>query len=46
MVEIKEKELKDVSGGGLTWGAGCVIIGAVVFIIGVIDGYTRPLRCR
>lgn len=44
MQEIKEKELKQISGGGL----GAFIFGGaiVVFIIGVIDGIVRPLACR
>lgn len=38
------KELKNVSGGGI--GILLGIGGVIVFIIGVIDGFTRPLACR
>lgn len=46
MKEIKGNELEKVKGGGISpWAA--VGIGAVlVFIIGVYDGFTRPLGCR
>ena len=44
MKELSNEELKQIHGGG----AGIVLlIGAgVVFLIGVIDGYVRPLACR
>lgn len=46
MHEIKEKELENVKGGGITpWAA--VGLGALfVFMIGVYDGFTRPLACH
>lgn len=46
MHEVKENELTKIKGGGISpWAA--VGIGALfVFLIGVYDGYTRPLECR
>lgn len=46
MKEIESKELEKVKGGGISpWAA--IGIGAVlVFIIGVYDGFTRPLSCN
>ena len=45
MKEIEEEELKKVEGGITVWGA--IGIGAaVVFIIGAVDGYFRPLKCN
>lgn len=44
MTELNEKELKQISGGGI--GLWLAIAAGVVFIIGVIDGYVRPLKCR
>lgn len=46
MREIETSELEKVKGGGITpWIA--VGIGAVlVFVIGVFDGFTRPLACN
>jgi len=44
MKTLKNEELKKIQGGGL---GACLLIGAgVVFLIGVIDGYTRPLKCN
>lgn len=45
MVELKDLELKSVSGGISAW----AIIGsiaAIIFGIGVFDGYVRPLKCN
>lgn len=44
MKKIEKKELLNISGGGL--GLGLIIGGAIVFIIGVIDGFMRPLKCN
>ena len=46
MNEINEKDLKTIQGGGLSvWGA--IGIGTIVtFLIGVIDGFVRPLKCN
>ena len=46
MKEINEKDLKNIQGGGLSvWGA--IGIGAIVtVVIGVIDGFVRPLKCN
>ncbi len=44
MVKLEKKELMGISGGGL--GLGLLIVAGVLFIIGVIDGYTRPLKCN
>ncbi len=46
MVKLNENELLKINGGGLSFGIGCLIVGLVVFIIGVIDGYVRPLKCN
>lgn len=46
MTDISENDLERVSGGGISpWtlvGVGAI----VVFLIGVYDGYTRPLSCN
>ncbi len=42
---LKDKELLEIK-GGISWTA-VGIGGAVVsFLIGLFDGYVRPLRCR
>ena len=44
MNEITKNELKKVNGGGF---GTCLLIGAgVVFLIGILDGLTRPYACR
>lgn len=44
MKELSNDELKQVKGGGA--GIALLIGAGVVFLIGVIDGYVRPLACR
>lgn len=44
MDKLNEKELMNIKAGG--WGVGLLIATGVVFIIGVIDGYVRPLKCN
>ncbi len=43
---LTTEELLQVNGGAISWGLVSVLAGAIVFIIGVIDGYIRPLKCR
>ena len=44
MEKISNNELKQINGGGL--GLGLLLGGLATFIIGIIDGYVRPLKCR
>jgi len=45
MKELEKNELMNIEGGISAWGA--IGIGAaVVFVIGVIDGFFRPLKCN
>lgn len=44
MVSLKKEELKKINGGGV--GTYLLIGGIVVFVISVIDGYVRPLKCN
>ena len=44
MEKLNNKELKKISGGGL--GLGILIGAGIIFLIGVIDGYIRPLKCN
>lgn len=44
MKELNDNELKAINGGGI--GAWLLIGGGIVFLIGVIDGYVRPLACN
>ena len=44
--EVTEKELKQLNGGGLSLLGLTGIISGAIFLIGVIDGYVRPLKCN
>lgn len=46
MLEIKENELRNIQGGGISIWGGIGIVGGIIFLIGVVDGFVRPLRCN
>lgn len=46
MVALNDNELKNITGGGIGFGAGLLISAGIVFVVGIIDGYIRPLACR
>lgn len=46
MEELKKEELMEVQGGGISLGTGLIIVAGVAFLIGIIDGIVRPLRCN
>lgn len=46
MEELNDLELMNVQGGGISFGTGLLIVAGVAFIIGVVDGIVRPLRCN
>lgn len=45
MKTLNEKELKEINGG---WSLSALLrIGSIfTFLIGIVDGYLRPLSCR
>ena len=45
MYNLNNNELMAISGGIGMWGI-VAIIGGIVFIIGLIDGFVRPLKCH
>ena len=46
MRELSADNLKKIDGGGISvWGAIGIAAG-VIFVIGVIDGFVRPLSCN
>lgn len=49
MINIKKvsnEDLDKISGGGVEWFAvGLGIVTLIVFISGIIEGYTNPGRC-
>ena len=46
MKTINNQELKQIKGGGINFGIGALIGAGITFIIGIIDGYIRPLACN
>ena len=46
MQELNKNELNDVKAGAIRWGIVGIIGGIITFIVGVIDGYTNPSKCR
>lgn len=46
MQKINEEELKRINGGGFNIGLGFLIGAGISFVIGLVDGYIRPLACR
>lgn len=46
MIELNNKEMKNIYGGGMSVGLLVGISAGVTFIIGVIDGIIRPKKCN
>lgn len=46
MKELNKEELLNINGGGFHFGIGIGIAAGITFLIGLIDGYVRPLVCR
>lgn len=46
MEKLKKNELLKINGGGMSVGFGLLIGAGIVFIIGLIDGFVRPLKCN
>ena len=46
MKNLSNQELMEIQGGGISLSVGLLIGAGVVFLIGVIDGYIRPLKCN
>ncbi len=45
MLEVKESDLSKITGGGFSFGVAIGVGALVVFVIGLIDGYTNPIKC-
>lgn len=46
MRELTYSEKKSMYAGGLTAGAYALITAGISFFIGILDGITRPFKCR
>ncbi len=43
---LNNDELLNICAGAFNLGVVSIIIAGIVFIIGVVDGYIRPLKCK
>lgn len=46
MKNLTNEELKNVNGGGINIGVIAGIAAGITFLIGIIDGIIRPLKCN
>ena len=46
MKSLTNKELMNITGGGINAGILFGVAAGVTFLIGVIDGIIRPLKCN
>ena len=46
MNNLNDKELMNVNGGGVNIGLVVGIAAGITFLIGLIDGIVRPLKCN
>lgn len=43
---IDKSDCQKIVGGGISFMTGAVIVGIIVFIAGVLDGFFRPFACH
>lgn len=46
MQKLNVKELKNVKGGASAGWIIAGIVAGITFFVGVLDGYSRPFKCR
>jgi class IIb bacteriocin, lactobin A/cerein 7B family len=46
MKELTKDELNNINGGGISLGTLALVSLGIAFIVGVVDGYLRPLKCH
>ena len=46
MRELSNQELLRTEGGGISLVVGCVLATVAVLVAGILDGFTRPLKCN
>lgn len=44
-MELTKKEMYDINGGGISWLTFGGIGAAIIYIIGIISGYSNPIKC-
>lgn len=43
---LSNKELENITGGGIHWGVFAIVGVALSLIAGILDGYYRPMKCN
>ena len=43
---LKEQELNQISGGGISYTLLGIFTAIGVFVAGIVDGFLRPLKCN
>lgn len=43
---LTEKEMVNITGGGINWTLLSLLAAGLTLIAGILDGYLRPLRCN
>lgn len=46
MKNLEKEEMLKINGGAISAGVWALIGGAIVFMIGLVDGFVRPLKCN
>ncbi len=46
MRELTKNEMLNISGGEVSAGLIAAICAGISFIVGIIDGYVRPFKCK
>ena len=42
---LNNEELLEIK-GGISWTVATAVVSLIVFLIGAVDGYLRPLKCN
>lgn len=45
-MELNNQELYQIEGGASKFAIGLTIGGIITLLIGIVDGYLRPLKCN
>lgn len=43
---LTDRELNNINGGAFKYSFGVIIGSLITLIVGIVDGYLRPLKCN
>ena len=46
MHSLTNDEMYSIAGGAAKWGFVALISGAIVLVVGILDGFTNPTKCN